>query len=301
MSEISWIKLSTAMFDDEKIRLIQAMPEADTITVIWVRLLALAGKTNDDGLIYVQRNMPYTDEMLATIFNKPLNTVRLALKTLAHFGMIDVSKDGLIMIKNWEKHQNIAGLDRVRQQAADRAKRYRNRIKEQKLLDNPDNDTSEKTNNGAKVTLPVTLRYATEVDIDKDKHMSKSDSNSAKAELSNFEKLWKLYPNKKGKKKATTAYKRAIKNGTTNKEIQDGIVAYIKWIKANQTDKQFIKQGSTFFNQESWNDDYGIDSKTSGTNTNNSGQPYLTPEQVNQQEQEYQDKLAKRIKEGSDE
>ncbi|MBU5585311.1 phage replisome organizer N-terminal domain-containing protein, partial [Enterococcus sp. S181_ASV_20] len=39
MAEISWIKLKTTMFDDEKIRLIQAVPEADAILVIWIRLL----------------------------------------------------------------------------------------------------------------------------------------------------------------------------------------------------------------------------------------------------------------------
>ncbi|WP_342082555.1 phage replisome organizer N-terminal domain-containing protein, partial [Enterococcus faecalis] len=43
MAEISWIKLKTTMFDDEKIKLIQSMPEADAILVIWIRLLVLAG------------------------------------------------------------------------------------------------------------------------------------------------------------------------------------------------------------------------------------------------------------------
>ena len=70
MAEISWIKLKTTMFDDEKIRLIQSVPESDAILVIWIRLLVLAGKTNDDGLIYIQRNMPYSEEMLATLFGK---------------------------------------------------------------------------------------------------------------------------------------------------------------------------------------------------------------------------------------
>jgi len=46
VAEIKWIKLTVNMFDDEKIRLIQAMPESDAIIIIWIRLLALAGKTN---------------------------------------------------------------------------------------------------------------------------------------------------------------------------------------------------------------------------------------------------------------
>ena len=74
---------------------------------------------------------------------------------------------------------------------------------------------------------------------------------------SDFEKLWKLYPKKIGKKAASAAYKRAMtrkKNPTTNKQIQDGIVAYKRIIANSGTDKQYIKDGSTFFNQEAWND-----------------------------------------------
>ncbi len=44
MSEVKWIKLSTSMFEDEKIRLIESMPEADTLLIIWIRLLAQAEK-----------------------------------------------------------------------------------------------------------------------------------------------------------------------------------------------------------------------------------------------------------------
>lgn len=74
---------------------------------------------------------------------------------------------------------------------------------------------------------------------------------------SNFEKLWKLYPKKIGKKPASAAYKRVMtrkKHPATNKQIQDGIVAYRQLINSKGTDRQFIKDGSTFFNQEAWDD-----------------------------------------------
>lgn len=129
MADIHWIKLSTSMFDDEKIRLIESMPEADAVINIWTRLLVLAGKTNDSGLIYIQRNMPYTAEMLATLFGKKINVVRLAIDTLSKFGMISTNEDGLIEIVNWEKHQNIDGMDRVKKLSAERNRRYRERKK----------------------------------------------------------------------------------------------------------------------------------------------------------------------------
>lgn len=249
MAEISWIKLKTTMFDDEKIRLIQAIPESDAILVIWIRLLVLAGKTNDDGLIYIQRNMPYTDEMLATLFDKPVNTIRLALTTLGNFNMIDLGQDGMIAITNWEKHQNVEGMDKVRLQAAKRNREYRERKKQQTLSISHD--------------VSVTSRDGTDIDKDIDKDIDivqkhQHSGKNAKALESDFEKLWKLYPNKKGKQVALKAYKRAIKDGVSNKQIQTGIVAYKKYLTANGTDQQYMMHGGTFFNQRSWDDDWSI-------------------------------------------
>ena len=72
MATVKWIKLNVDMFDDEKIKIIQAMPDGDAILVIWIKLIALAGKTNDGGYIYISENIPYTDEMLSVIMNKPI-------------------------------------------------------------------------------------------------------------------------------------------------------------------------------------------------------------------------------------
>lgn len=71
-----------------------------------------------------------------------------------------------------------------------------------------------------------------------------------------FEHLWSIYPNKKGKKRAFESFKRALKNGVTVDQIRDGIEAYVRYIKASGIDMRYVKQGSTFFAQESWNDDW---------------------------------------------
>ena len=172
MAEISWIKLKTTMFDDEKIKLIQSMPEADAILVIWIRLLVLAGKTNDEGLIYIQRNMPYTEEMLATLFSKPVNVVRLALRTLQQFNMIDLNEDGLIAIENWDKHQNIEGMEKVRLKNAERVRKHRERKKQQALEDK----------NSGNVTCNVTVTdcNGTDKDIDKEIDIDKDKKNRSK-------------------------------------------------------------------------------------------------------------------------
>ncbi|OIM22387.1 replication protein [Oenococcus oeni] len=169
MADIHWIKLKTTMFDDEKIRLIQSVPESDSILIIWIRLLVLAGKTNDDGLIYIQRNMPYTDEMLATLFNKPLNVVRLAITTLNKFNMIDIGQDGVIAITNWEKHQNIDGMEKVREQNRIRKQRQRKKIQLPSLLEG-----SHVTSRDSHATDTDT---DTESDTDKDIMSGKPDES----------------------------------------------------------------------------------------------------------------------------
>lgn len=85
-----------------------------------------------------------------------------------------------------------------------------------------------------------------------------SNNNVQKQLEEDFDKLWKLYPKKSGKPKAFSAYKRAIKKGVTNKEIQTGIVKYLTQIKVQGTTKEYIKNGSTWFNQECWNDEYNL-------------------------------------------
>lgn len=162
MAGISWIKLSVNIFDDEKIKLIKSMPEGDAIILIWIQLLCLAGKTNDNGAVYIGQHMNYTDEMISTICNQPLSTVRLALQTFEQFEMINLDQDGLISISNWEKHQNIEGMEKVRAQTRKRVAKYRAKQKE-----------LESSN------ANVTLRNGTDKNrIDKNKNRLDIDKNT---------------------------------------------------------------------------------------------------------------------------
>ena len=106
MGDVKWIKITTDIFDDEKILLIESLPSADSIITIWFKLLTLAGKQNNNGVFLMNDKIAYTDEMLSTIFRRDLQTVRLALKTFQEFGMIDIV-DGVITIPNWNKHQTL--------------------------------------------------------------------------------------------------------------------------------------------------------------------------------------------------
>lgn len=130
MSDIKWIKLSTYMHDDEKMRLMDAMPERDTVHYVWIRLLIQTGKTNANGLLYLNENIPYTDEMLSVLFCRPLASIRLALKVLSDFQMIEIAEDNIIKIVNWDKHQNVEGMDKVREKNRKRVQNHREKKKQ---------------------------------------------------------------------------------------------------------------------------------------------------------------------------
>lgn len=114
MADVKWIKITTDIFDDEKILLIESLPEADSIIVIWFKLLCLAGKMNNSGVFMMNDTIAYTDKMLATIFRRKETTVQLALQTFENFGMVEII-DGVITIPNWNKHQSLDAYEKKKQ------------------------------------------------------------------------------------------------------------------------------------------------------------------------------------------
>lgn len=167
--ELKWIKLCVNIFDDEKIALIESMPDADSIIVIWFKILCLAGKQNNCGVLMLSDRIPYTEEMLATIFRRPISTVRLALTTFESFGMIAIV-NGTITIPNWEKHQSVDAVERYKDQTRERVANYRQR---QKAIA-AENSSLTQCNVTRNVTCNVTCNAdvtpcnAIEEDIDKD-------------------------------------------------------------------------------------------------------------------------------------
>jgi len=174
MAEIRWIKLRIDMFDDEKIKIIQSMPEGDAILVIWIRIIALAGKCNANGFVLVEDEFPYTDEMLSVIFGKPLSTVKLALATFERFRMIENTEKG-IYITNFDKHQNIEGLDKIREQNRIRKQRERERKKEL-LLEEYGFGVPTLPNNVENVT-EMSREMSREVTQQKEKEEKEKDNN----------------------------------------------------------------------------------------------------------------------------
>lgn len=168
MADVKWIKIAVDMFDNRKIKQIGSMPEGDSLLLMWVQLLCLAGNVNDGGFIYLTKEIPYTDEMLATQFNKPISTVRLALKTFEQFGMIEIINN-MIFLSSWEKYQSIDRLTEIREQTRARVAKHREK---QKLLAAGQLDGESNVTCNVTVTQGNALEEDIDKDIDKDKNKS---------------------------------------------------------------------------------------------------------------------------------
>lgn len=128
MADVKWIKITTDMFDNRKIKHLRRLPDGNNIVLIWVMLLTLAGRCNSCGMIFLTENIPYTPKMLADELDFEESTVQLALKALEQLGMIQTNAAGFLSVAGWDDHQNIEGMEKIREskrlaQARWRAKR----------------------------------------------------------------------------------------------------------------------------------------------------------------------------------
>lgn len=181
MADVKWIKIAINMFDNRKIRQIETMPDGDSLLLIWVKLLCLAGNVNDGGYIYLTKEIPYTDEMLATQFNKPISTVRLALKTFEQFGMIEIINN-MIFLSSWEKYQNTDKLTEIREQTRARVAKHREK---QKLLAAGQLDGESNVTCNVTVTQGNALEEDIDIDKDKKKNISKKPVRHKYGEYNN--------------------------------------------------------------------------------------------------------------------
>lgn len=153
MADIKWIKMATGLPGNRKIKQIRRLPDGDKIALMWVFMLCLAGDVNEQGLIYLTPEVPYTDEMLADEFDMDINVIRLGLEAFQRFGMIEIVDD-IICLSSWEKWQAVDSMATIREQTRKRVAKHREK---QKLI-------------ASNVTCNVTVTQcnATEEDIERD-------------------------------------------------------------------------------------------------------------------------------------
>ena len=187
------------------------------------------------------------------------------LKLLIAKNFIIPFESGVVVIKHWKIHNYI------------RNDRYKETVyQEEKAL------LQTKENKAYTLGIPNGYQMDTQVRLGKDslsKDSIEEDNISPPAPPSDtvaeeFEWLGSQYPRKEGKKAAFASYQRAKKKGVHFEDVRVGILNYLDYIKAKKIEPQFIKQGSTWFNGEHWNDEYDYSVPESAPQQTNSN-PFL--------------------------
>lgn len=137
MGEVQWIKLYVNTFNvSRKLKQIEQMKGGDTIIVVWIKLLCLAGSVNDGGMVYVTPDIPFTVEGLAEELRKPVKAVRQALDTLARYDQIIMDDAGFIRVSSWDKYQDLDRLEEIRAKDRERKRVKREQEKQNSKRDN---------------------------------------------------------------------------------------------------------------------------------------------------------------------
>lgn len=241
-----WIKLKTDFFTREDIDFLLSQKNGAEYVVIYQILCLNTANTNGElkntiGEIIV----PFNAEKVARDCKYfDIDTVNVAMSLYKKLGLIYEQDDGTLRISNYD---SLVGSECS---SAKRVREYRDRQKVLQCNNDVTQENREKSLDNRDLDNKIIEIKSTEI-------ISKRNKGLSDSEIENeFEELWKLYPNKKSKKDALKHYKSSRKNGAKYEDVLNGIYAYIDYIETERIDVRFIKYGSTWFNQECWNDDY---------------------------------------------
>ena len=243
MADVTWIKITTDMFDNRKIKHLRRLPDGNNIVLIWVMLLTMAGRCNANGMIFLTENIPYTPKMLADELDFEENTVRLALTVLEQLNMV-VTDQGFFTIAGWEEYQNIEGMEKIREQ--NRLRQANFKAKKKLLQGNVTANVTVTQGNATEKEIEEEKDLDIDIDIEREgKKNSAAQPSKADVEAF-FESVWNLYPVKKGKGQVSDTKRKALfKIGFD--ELERAINRYLTELKKDASWRK-PQNGSTFFN-----------------------------------------------------
>ena len=257
-----YLMLKENFYDSDDMVLLESMENGYKYSNILLKLYLRSLK--DKGKLMYKDRIPYSVEMLAKLTRHDPDTVRRAIEIFRDMGIVEILSNGAIFMMDIENYIGKSSTE------ADRRRAYDRRIaaeKKELLLASSEktcDNSCEKSHEHIDIELDTDINTNINIkkDIKKEQKnivIAKANDSVSSASLEDeFNIIWSLYPRKQGKSNAFKAYVKARKKGITKETIYNGLQEYLKYIKVEIKKPQYIKQGSTWFNQECWNDDYSI-------------------------------------------
>lgn len=160
MEKVRWIKLSTDIFSNRKIKILLKERDGDTYFRMWIQILTIAGECNRNGGLYISDNSPFKVEDFTNIIGKSSKTFTKVLQKFVDLGML-IYKDDTYFVKNWNKYQSTEKFNKI--------------IKSAKVIEENENEKSSEN--------------ATIDKMRKDKTIIEEKRKETRIDESNFETL----------------------------------------------------------------------------------------------------------------
>lgn len=245
---MKWFRFYSEVVDDPKVQKLPAKQFR-----LWVNLLCIAAQ--NDGEI------PSLDDLSFRV-RAPLPELKQAMDDLTERGLFHVEDNGTYAPHNWNERQYKSDnvTERVRKHR-EQVKRSRN-VSGNNIETPSDTDTdtdTEKQEHTAPEGADFSLSSPSAVSVTQTTAETKvvSSKRGLKViEVSAFDswferEFWPHYPKKVGKAAARQSAKRKM----TTRELMDRALAAIQAQAPTVDDPRYFPNGSTWFNQERWNDE----------------------------------------------
>ena len=121
---MEWVKITCNILDHRKIKLIRKVSRGDTLVLLWLLLIAEAGKCGRGGALLVSENTPCTAETLSLLLAMPKAIVEQGLALFTQLQMLEWQED-VPCIRNWRKYQSEDKLELRREKERLRQQRHR--------------------------------------------------------------------------------------------------------------------------------------------------------------------------------
>lgn len=231
-----WLKLQEDFFSSKRIKKLRKIAGGDTYTIIYLKMQLLSIR-NGGVLKYSGLESSFAEE-LALDLDEEAENVAVTLQYLMSVGLIETSN-------NFEFLLPFAAMNTGSEGSG--AKRVRDFRERQKALQgNADVTRVKQISNGEK-----------EIEIDKEKDPPIAPPRGASTKDADFDRFWKVYPNKTGKQAARKAFDKV-------KVSVDILIAAVEeqktWEKWTKDGGQYIPNPSTWLNQGRWEDEENITS-----------------------------------------
>lgn len=238
-----WLKLHKNFFEQKEIKRLRRIAGGDVYTIIYLKMLLKSLET--DGFLYYDGFYDSFEAELADDIDEDEENVKVVISYLISKGLMEEHEGDSYLLT---KCQDMTGSE------AANARRMRELRQRKKSIASHCDYTPSLCDS---VVTKSDTEKEKELELESEKKKEKNNNTSIFDE--DFEELWKMYPKKDGKINAKKAFIKAMKAGVSKQTIADGIRRYIAYIQATG---QYVKNGSTWFNQECWNDEYKTEGVT---------------------------------------